>query len=910
MNARTAWLPCSGLAVLCHCLLVALLAASSAFAEGNADLRAPIAAAVMAAAAADQAVEAMVLLDDADETAAELSNPAWSRPLEHASEVEYRVRMDFRDAAFRNLKARVKAHVAGHDVDFLTEYSVLPVMHVRVRSAAALLRLAEHDKVLSVDQIHVSSPFLAQSLPLVQQPAAASGGFGGAGTTVAVLDTGVDYTRSAFGSCAVPGGACKVVYAQDLAPHDGALDDSGHGSNVAGIALGVAPDARIASLDVFRSDGLAYDSDIMAAINWCVAQKATYNIASINMSLGAGRYYSALAPSDTFGTVVQNAINAGIIVVAASGNNGYTDSIGWPAAYSNVLSVGAVYDANVGSYTSSGAGCTDSITAADKATCYSNSASFLGVLAPGTWITAAGSIYSGTSMATPHVAGAVAVLRAAYPSESVTTLVNRLKQGALVTDARNGITKPRLNLVQALGSSAQTVRFGASTYSVAEGTASVTIPVSRSGGTTGTVTVNYSTANGTGMAGSDYTATAGTLTFAAGVATMNIVVPVFNDSIAESSETFTVTLSDAAGAGLAAPSSATVTITDDDSGPPAIVTPAPGSTLTTTTVTFAGGHTAADLQHYLYVGTSPGGSNFSVQNLGTGHSATVSGLPSTGTIHVRYWTRFASGWVYTDQSYTMSTAASFSYALANSGGITVTQGGSGTTTVTATLQAGATQAVSFAASGLPSGATAGFNAASCSPTCSSTLTISTSAATPTGTYTITVTGTPLAKTTTLSLTINGATTTAPAIVTPPPGSTLTTSTVTFTGGHTAADLQHYLYVGTSPGGSNVFVQNLGTGHSATVSGLPSTGTIHVRYWTRFASGWVYTDQSYTMNVGSASTHRLLNPGFESARVNWTDYSSAGYTVVTNNAASVAHGGAGTRGSAESTIWTNTSSRTS
>src|SRR5262249_803819 len=81
----------------------------------------------------------------------------------------------------------------------------------------------------------------------------------------------------------------------------------------------------------------------------------------------------------------------------------------------------------------------------------------------------------------------------------------------------------------------------------------------------------------------------------------------------------------------------------------------------------------------------------------------------------------------------------------------VTQGASGSTTLTATLNTGVTQAVSFSASGLPSGATATLATPSCAPTCTSLLTIATSASTPLGTFPITVTGSPFSKTTTFNL---------------------------------------------------------------------------------------------------------------------------------------------------------------
>lgn len=101
-----------------------------------------------------------------------------------------------------------------------------------------------------------------------------------------------------------------------------------------------------------------------------------------------------------------------------------------------------------------------------------------------------------------------------------------------------------------------------------------------------------------------------------------------------------------------------------------------------------------------------------------------------------------------------ATFTAFEYSLTNMENITVTQGGSGTTTITATLVTGVSQAVTLAAVGLPAGATAAFAPTACTPTCTSTLTITTSALTPTGTFLITVTGTPLGRTTTFNLVVN------------------------------------------------------------------------------------------------------------------------------------------------------------
>ena len=86
----------------------------------------------------------------------------------------------------------------------------------------------------------------------------------------------------------------------------------------------------------------------------------------------------------------------------------------------------------------------------------------------------------------------------------------------------------------------------------------------------------------------------------------------------------------------------------------------------------------------------------------------------------------------------------------------------------------------------------------------------------------------------------------PPLASPSPGTTLTTSSVTFTGAHTSQDLEHLLRVGTTPGGSDLFNQKLGSSHSATVSGLPTSGTLYVGWWTRNSSGWFVNNSTFTM----------------------------------------------------------------
>jgi len=174
------------------------------------------------------------------------------------------------------------------NVEISRSYQYLPMALVNIPNDIALEALTKSPKVKGIYENEMMSLFLNESLPLINQPEASILGAQGEGTTVAIVDTGVDYTRAEFGSCTSPGvpSACKVVHAQDFAPDDLKLDAHGHGTNVAGISLGVAPSTKIAALDVFSGNG-AYWDDILAALDWVVVNQATYNIVSVNLSLGS-----------------------------------------------------------------------------------------------------------------------------------------------------------------------------------------------------------------------------------------------------------------------------------------------------------------------------------------------------------------------------------------------------------------------------------------------------------------------------------------------------------------------------------------------------------------------------------------------------------------------------------------------
>lgn len=373
-------------------------------------------------------------------------------------EVEDEAALAYRAQRYRNLKDRVLSRLKPGEADVLLDYRHIPMALQRITKSSALIELLSASEVAAVFEDRALKLHLGQSLPLIGQPAVSQTmGRTGAGATVAVLDTGVDYTRAEFGSCTAPGvpSGCRVVAALDTAPDDGARDALGHGTQVAGVVSATASSAGIAAIDVFDGNS-AWSSDVIEGIDWAISNRSAYNIAAINMSLGDGVAHGTActdppgAAGDPFYTPINNARSAGMAVIASSGNEGFTTGIASPACVAAAVAVGAVYDANVGGL--DWGICKDSSTAPDKVACYSNSGSLLDLLAPGSRITVIGATVDGTSFAAPHVAGAVAVLKSAFPGETPAQIENRLTaSGKLVTDARNGIIKPRLDLLAAQG---------------------------------------------------------------------------------------------------------------------------------------------------------------------------------------------------------------------------------------------------------------------------------------------------------------------------------------------------------------------------------------------------------------------------------------------------------------------------
>ncbi len=397
---------------------------------------------------AGKSVDLIVEYDDAliEKTAASMR----SKTLNLADD-ENILRYKLRE--YRTLKNKIDQSIARSDIQQVKDYGHMPLSFKRFTSKAALNTFLA---ITGVKAVYINARLhhvLAESLPLIEQPVMANVGnsnaaYLGAGATVAVIDGAIDISNAALGACSAPNvpASCHVVASAAFAASP--ETNTSHGTNVSGIVLGVAPASKIAALNVFDSAGGASVSEVVSAIDWAIANRATYNIVAINMSLGGDTKFTSTCNRDWSATPVSRARNAGINVVIASGNSTFTDGIASPACAPSAISVGAVYDSNIGAVTwNTVPNCTDSTTAADQVTCFSNSASFLTMLAPGAFIDAAVIRFGGTSQASPHVAGAVAVLRAAFPTETVAQIQTRLtSNGVMVTDVRNNISKPRLNL--------------------------------------------------------------------------------------------------------------------------------------------------------------------------------------------------------------------------------------------------------------------------------------------------------------------------------------------------------------------------------------------------------------------------------------------------------------------------------
>ncbi len=336
-------------------------------------------------------------------------------------------------------------------------------------------RLLADPDVLRVDLDTGGEGGLSGSVPFINADAVHSLGFTGFGMTVAVLDTGVDtahpdlsddliaqhcFCRNSDGT-----GCCPDGSTEQSGPGS-AEDDHGHGTNVTGIITsngtvaptGVAPDAEIVAVKVLDGNNrFASTAQVISGLDWIIVNRPDVDV--VNMSLGTDALFSGLCDNAAaftmaFASAIDTLRASGVSVFVASMNDGSATALAAPACVSGSAAVGAVYDADTGSAFVNG--CLDTTTAPDKVACFTNSNTVLDLLAPGVFITSAGigggtSTFSGTSQAAAHASGSAAVLLDADPTLSPDGIQGALEaSGVVVTDTRNGLSFPRIDLLAAL----------------------------------------------------------------------------------------------------------------------------------------------------------------------------------------------------------------------------------------------------------------------------------------------------------------------------------------------------------------------------------------------------------------------------------------------------------------------------
>ena len=213
-------------------------------------------------------------------------------------------------------------------------------------------------------------------------------GLGSVNVDVAVIDTGIDSSHPDL----------NVVSGINFAKGKSWSDGNGHGTHVAGTiaaknneigVVGVAPDARLHAVKVLDNRGSGFMSDVIAGVNWVAVNADTIEVA--NMSLGGSR-------SSTLNAAVENAVSAGVVFVVSAGNASTDACSRSPASAPSAITVSALDTSDSFAYFSNYGDCVDMIAP--------------GVSVLSTWKDDGYNTISGTSMASPHVAGTAALYMA------------------------------------------------------------------------------------------------------------------------------------------------------------------------------------------------------------------------------------------------------------------------------------------------------------------------------------------------------------------------------------------------------------------------------------------------------------------------------------------------------------------
>ncbi len=410
----------------------------------------------------------------------------------------------------------------------------------------------------------------------------ASGNVGSTSVVVGIIDEGIDYTHPDLaaniwtnpGEVAANGvdddanGYIDDIHGWDFFNNDNSIfDGSGddHGTHVAGTiggvggngqgVAGVAWNVTMISAKFLGPSGGSL-ADAVEALDYLTNLKTKYgvNLVATNNSWGGGGFSQSLQDA------INRAANAGILFIAAAGNDGSNNdsTARYPSNYNNVIAVAAIDSSgNLASFSNYGA--TDVDLGAPGVGIYST-------LPGGTY----GS-YSGTSMATPHVTGAAALYAAAHPGASANTIMAALLSSAQATPTASlvgkTVTGGRLN-VSAAPDVIPPPSLSIGNVSKLEGNkgqTNFTFTVSLSAASSQAVNVQFATAHGTALAGriNDYRAASGTLSFSPGTTSRTITITINADKTSEANETFFINLSNPTNAALGV-AKGTGTIVNDD----------------------------------------------------------------------------------------------------------------------------------------------------------------------------------------------------------------------------------------------------------------------------------------------------------------------------------------------------------
>lgn len=310
----------------------------------------------------------------------------------------------------------------------------------------------------------------------------------GEGEVVCVVDSGIAYNHSYLGDCDVTGNindrSCdKVIGGYDFVDDDtDPMDELGHGTHVAGIVAadgyikGVAPKAELVAVRVIDENDSALPEDIAAGVEWCYlnASELDISVSVITMSLLVGTTTYNSPCGNLYGIVsnINEARNLyDIPVFVCSGNLGKTDGVTRPACASGAVSVGATYDenkpprrpliGNFSDYYKNFANCYDDDPRKDDISCFTDRGdNSLDLLAPGIYITSTDIVSitndrAGTSMATPHAAGAAALIihnqkkkNKAYTPDIIEDALK--STGKQIYDSKTDANYPRINVYEAI----------------------------------------------------------------------------------------------------------------------------------------------------------------------------------------------------------------------------------------------------------------------------------------------------------------------------------------------------------------------------------------------------------------------------------------------------------------------------